>query len=430
MQKGFLFKSLRVVVVLAVSLAIAFTLLKLRPKAEKQQRPPQILLVDVLPARSQDIPVRIDGFGTVTPRETLQLSAEVPGRVIYLHPDVKAGNFIAAETVLMRIDPRTYQLEAERSQVQINQAQADLRRLDQEVANLQATINIATSDVKLAKAELTRLTKLIKKKVVAQTTFDSAEQRYLQSLERLQNLQNQLALTTPNREALIAKRDMARVMLQQARLQVEKTRITIPFDGWILEKHVEAGQHVKVGAPLGSAYRSGHLDIEVQIPAKDAAWFPPPSPDGRLPMAEIRPTSGNRSTVWKGTVARAKAQLDSKTRTLPIIVEVDLSASSNRQGGTGHRDDSLGIHRLRPGMFVKVSIVGRQLKGVFSLPRHVVYDDREVYLFDNGRLKIQPINVLRTYQDAVIVDKGLTNGDLIIQSPLSAPVDGMKVRTN
>jgi multidrug resistance efflux pump len=114
---------------------------------------------------------------------------------------------------VIQIDPRTYELEVQRRDVQIKQAQAEIKRLEQEVLNLQARIKIAKSDVSLAKSEYFRLKKLIDRKVIAQSTLDKTEQQYLASLERLQALENQLALTGPQNEQLLAQRDMTKVML-------------------------------------------------------------------------------------------------------------------------------------------------------------------------------------------------------------------------
>jgi hypothetical protein len=79
-------------------------------------------------------------------------------------------------------------------------------------------------------------------------------------------------------------------------------------------------------------------------------------------------------------------------------------------------------------MFVAVRIAGRSLESVFMLPRHVVQDDDTVFLAQDGRLKIQPVNVLRRFKDAVYVDGGLSEGDLVISSPLSNAVEGMALR--
>jgi hypothetical protein len=104
---------------------------------------------------------------------------------------------------------------------------------------------------------------------------------------------------------------------------------------------------------------------------------------------------------------------------LPIVVEVgEVSNSAENQ-------DSL---RLRPGMFVSVKIKGKAVDQAFVLPRHVVYPGDIVYTVEGGRLKIKSVNILRAYKDSVIVSQGLSDGERIIKTPLTAATDGMLVR--
>ena len=419
MKKGAIFRTFRVLVVLAAALVIAAFLVILRPKAERQVPVEKGRLVEVIQAEAQDVPMVIEAFGTVVPRESLKLVAQVHGPVVEINPTFKEGNFIKKGTRLIRIDPRTYELEVERRRVQIKQSEAEIKRLDQEVVNLGTRIKIAKSDVKLADAEYLRLKTLVAKKVVAQSQLDKADQAYLASLERLQTLENQMALVGPQREQLIAAREMAGVMYQQAQLDLERSIIDAPFDGWVLEKAVEVGQHVNVGQQLGSIYRAGQMDIEVNIPAKDFKWLPADMGEKTPIAADVIFKNSGRDHIWCGRVARVKAQMDEKTRTLPVVIEVDDVAAAV-QGKSGFR--------LRPGMFVTIQIKGKEVKNAFVLPRHVVYPGEIVYTVAGNQLKIKEINVLRSYKDSVIIDQGLSEGDRIINTPLSDAVDGMSVR--
>jgi multidrug efflux pump subunit AcrA (membrane-fusion protein) len=320
---------------------------------------------------------------------------------------------------MMIIDQRTYQLEVDRRKVQIDQTGAEFKRLNQEIQNLKASIKIAKSDADLAQKEFLRLKKLMSKNVVAQTKLDQAEQRYLASLERMQGLENQLALTGPLREQLEAKRNMARVQLRQAELDLERTSIVAPFDGWVMKKAVEAGQHVNSGQYLGEIYSAGALDIEVQMPLKDLKWLPSDFKPDKMPEADIIFSTAESSYRWKGRVARMKAQIDARTRTLPVVVEVNAhKAVTGRQR----------IMALRPGMFVAVKIKGSEIKQAFVLPRYMVHNEDVVYLVNDNRLEIRPVSVLRRYKDSVFIDRGLADGELLIKSPLSSAVDGMPVR--
>ncbi len=82
---------------------------------------------------------------------------------------------------------------------------------------------------------------------------------------------------------------------------------------------------------------------------------------------------------------------------------------------------------LRPGMFVKVRIEGKKVHQVFVLPRHTVHTGNVVYTVHENRLRIRPVNVLRRFKESIYIQKGLTNGDLVIKTPLSEIVDGSPV---
>jgi len=419
MKKGALFKTVRVMLVLVAALVIAALLIALRPEAQRQLPVEKGRLVEVMPAKAESILLLIEAYGTVKPREALKIISEVRGLIVEVAPAFKEGSFINKGQTLIRIDPRDYALEVERRKVQVSQVEAEIKRLEQEVINLKATMKIAKSDTTLALNDLERTKKLIEKNVVAQSTLEKTEQRYLASLERLQALDNQMALTGPQKDLLIAQLDMAKVSLRQAELNLERATINAPFDGWVLEKEIEVGQHVNAGQYLGTIYMSGVLEIEVHIPVKDLKWFPDDMRQVTSLEADIIFNNDGTPVSWKGRVARIKAQMEERTRTLPLVVEVDKGVESS---------SSLSSFLLRPGVFVTVKIKGRQVEHVFVLPRHVVHPGNVVYIFKDDLLTIREVHVLRAFKDTVIVDEGLSEGDLIVSTPLSSAVEGMRVR--
>jgi RND family efflux transporter MFP subunit len=419
MKKGALFKTIRVFVVLLVAIVIAVTLVIVRPRAKRQVPVEKGRLVEVFPARAEDVQMVVESFGTVEPRESLKLVAQVRGPVVEISPTFKEGNFIKKGTRLIQIDPRSYGLEVERRKVQIRQSEAELKRLKQEVVNLLSRVKIAKSDATLAKSEYLRLEKLIERKVIAQSQLDKSEQAYLASLARLQALENQRALIGPQKEQLIAARDMAKVLYEQANLDLERSGIDAAFDGWVLEKAIEVGQHVNVGQQLGSIFRSGQLDIVVRIPAKDFKWFPAGLGQDTSVAADVLFENAGEHYTWSGHVARVMAMMDERTRTLPMVIEVDEPATD------GQKKNSF---RLRPGMFVTIKIKGKEIDQAFVVPRHVVYPGDVVYTVKDNHLKIKEVNILRSYKDSVIIIEGLSEGELIVKTPLSSVKDGMSVR--
>lgn len=419
MKKGFWFRSVRVVVVLTVALVAAVLLVWLRPRAERQERPTEGRLVSITEAHSETVSMTVEAFGTVRPVESLRLVAQVAGQVARTAASFVEGGRAAAGTVLLVIDPRPYALEVDRQRVLIDQTLAELAQLDQEVENLNASLALATDDTSLARAEFERLRTLAQRNVVAQTTLDQTKQRHLASLERWQQLKNRLATTVPTRRQIEARQAIARVALAQAELNLEHTRVVAPFDGWVLQKGVERGQHVVPGQQMGTIYRAGALEVEVRIPGQDLRWLPGIGVPGADIPAEVIFAENGEVRTWKARLQRAKASFDAATRTLPVVVAIDSSA------------DAAGPEpplALRPGMFVTVRLRGDSRDGVFVLPRHALRGDDTVFIADGPRLRIRPVRVLRRYEEKVFVNEGLASGDRVVDSPLSGAVDGMAIR--
>ena len=186
-----------------------------------------------------------------------------------------------------------------------------------------------------------------------------------------------------------------------------------------LEKAVEAGQHVGTGQYLGTIYAHGALEIEVRIAVKDLQWLPAGIDPDHPVEAEIVFGHNDTTHIWEGRLIRMKAQMEKRTRTLPVIIGIHDTRPKDRE--------KEGV-RLRPGMFVRVKIKGKEISRAFVLPRHVVHAGDVVYTVNDRRLKIKPVRVLRTYKETVIVTEGLSDGERIIKSPLSSPMEGMLLR--
>jgi multidrug efflux pump subunit AcrA (membrane-fusion protein) len=84
---------------------------------------------------------------------------------------------------------------------------------------------------------------------------------------------------------------------------------------------------------------------------------------------------------------------------------------------------------LAVGLFVEADIRGRVVEDVVVLPRSALRGKDRVWLVDaDGRMRSREIDVLRTERERVLVVGGLEVGEQVIVSPLSTPVEGMRVQ--
>jgi len=116
------------------------------------------LTVRVAPVAVRDVAYDIKALGTLEPEELVQVTAEVEGAVASVH--FNEGDRVGTGSVLVRIDPDRYRLEAERAEASYRRAQADQSRAqaDRERREALAAQNlVAPEELNRARAEADRL---------------------------------------------------------------------------------------------------------------------------------------------------------------------------------------------------------------------------------------------------------------------------------
>lgn len=151
------------------------------------------------------------------------LSAQASGRIASL--SVKAGDQVKAGQVLAVIDDRA-------TQAGVAQAQAGFAEADANLAN--------------AKAHFDRTRDLRAQGFVAQAALDTAQ-------AQLRAAQAGVAA--------------ARAGQTQAGVAQGFTRLTAPYDGWVLATHAEAGGLAMPGAPVLTVYAPQPIRAVVHVPA-------------------------------------------------------------------------------------------------------------------------------------------------------------------
>jgi len=414
---SFLFRLIRVAVVLLLASGVALWLFFSREKPQKKEMahtPPTVLCVPAVLGSSD---MTVEAFGTVTPRNSVKLAMEIAGRINYIHPDFREGARINKGEILLRIDQRTLVLNEKSARVQVDQARADIRLLKQETLNLKADAGLAHSNLKLASKELERIRALAKNQFASKTSLDKAEQQYLSAKNQLQKITNAQELV-PSRMALKKSAlASAQAALETARLMLEKSEIKADFYGFVMTKQIQAGEYVNPGQVLGVIYEKDALDVDIRIPLEELQWLGSVFEDGGRPQVSltIANLEGGRSPVWLGHVVRIKAAVDETTRTMPMTVEI----------GTLDVKDPLLL--LRPGIFVKCRVKGEQKEDVFKVPRTLMRSPDTLYLAREDHLVIQTVKVIRRFEEDVYITGGLAPGDLIIESPLPGALDGMPI---
>ncbi len=382
-----LIQFLLVMVVIIVGILIAVIFIKMKKPPQRQEQTVLAPLVKVEHLDRRDIQMIIRGYGTVNPKLEVEIVPQVSGKVVWVNPQFKAGGFIRKGELIFKIDPRDYDLA--------------VRQANAAVAEAQVMLDLEKAEAKIAKEEW-------------------------RQLHPNEEPDSPLVFREPQIRQAEARLASANAGFDTAKLNLERTQLSLPIDAVIMNERVDLGQHVMTGQSIGAAYGIESMEIEVPLEDKELAWFTIPestiSVNGsnghaKGAFARVQADFAGMSNVWQGSVVRTTGQIDKMSRLISVVVEVPEPFK-----------DSSSKPPLLPGMFVEVLIKGRVLKNAVAVPRDAMHNNNEVWVVKDDQLHIQPLEIVRADKDFAYADSGLDDGDMIIVSSLDAVTEQMKVR--
>jgi multidrug efflux system membrane fusion protein len=169
----------------------------------------------------RDVVYRVRALGSLEAEEMVQVTAEVEGAVaqVLFHE----GDRVTAETVLARIDPERYRLEAARAEAAHRKAVADRER---------------------AQSDMERRETLAKDQLVAAEELNRAR---------------------TETERLAAEAAATKAALDIALQNVKRSEVRAPRGGVINTRSVDTGQFVKVGTVLATLVDIGRLRLRFKV---------------------------------------------------------------------------------------------------------------------------------------------------------------------
>ncbi len=369
-------------------------------------------VVDVMVVHRQDLPVKIRGHGTVQPTVRTQVVPEVGGRVVSVHEGMFNGGFIPAGESLVVLDSSDYQLAVEEVRSLFEQERAA-------VGTIEIGISEARTNLKDSSRDLERIQQLYERGAVSRRDLDKAELVGQVAEIRVQREKAELETAQSRLEAV-------RVAVRKAELNLRRIRITLPFDSVVLSKRVDVGQYVVAGQGIGDVYGTSAMEIPVPLEDRQLQWLPTVpigSQQSRvlsssLPQAVVSARFAGQICRWAGRVVRVEGQVDPKSRMLDVVVRV-------KKPWQGLAVDQ---PPLLPGTFVEVAIDGKTLPDVIAVPTYAIHNEDELWVVQEGQLRVVKIRIAYHQGDWVYVAAGLKEGQKVIVSPMDVVTEGMRVR--
>jgi len=359
-------------------------LMDTRPRAPRRPADQQARLVTVETVRRQTLPVVIQAMGTVTAAREVVLYPEVSGLVEKIAPEVLPGGIVEAGQVLYEIDRRNYETALAQRQSELEQARLNLK--------------------------------------IEEGSQRVAQREYRMREEVLDEADEDLILRRPYLAAKKAAAEAAEAAVRQAQLDLERCIIRAPFRAVVRTKYAELGSRVSPTTSLASLVGVDEFWVQLLVPVDQLAWIEIPR-EGFEGGAEVRITdpAWGQEVFRVGRVLRLLAHLEEQGRMARLLVSVP-SPLESPEGRT--------LPPLLLGSYVRAEIIGRAARDVFAVPREYIRNGNQVWLMDEqNRLRIRTVEAVFRGPEAFYIRSGLEDGQRIVTTDLSSPVEGMLLRT-
>jgi membrane fusion protein, multidrug efflux system len=328
--------------------------------AARQQR--SALRVRVAPVAVQDVVYEIKSLGQIEAQEMVQVTAQVEG--VATDVRFREGDRVGPETVLLRIDPERYRLEAERAVATLEQAQAEQKR---------------------AAADLTR------REALAQSELLSAEE-----LTRSQSESHRLTASV----------EVAKAALGIARQNLARSEVRPQVAGVIDTRTVDTGQFVRTGTVLATIVDSTRLRLRFKVSEAESLRATVGGSVG-FRVAPLGPRQFTARIYHVGRIA------DPTTRNVEVLGWVD-NPGELKPGFFA--EVILAGERREHALVVPENAIQASEQGFVT------------YVVQEGAARLRPIQLgLRTGTGIVEILSGLKPGETVVTEGSDRLADGIPV---
>ncbi len=362
------------ILLIVVAIGMGKNIIKTTKKPEKKRPQRSAYSVETLTLKAGIQPVKLQVTGTVSPARQITLRARVSGEIIEVAPEFIEGGSFAKGELILKIDPIDYQLALEQKKAALAEAEFQLQ------------LEEGQRDIAAREWEL----------LGSDTDTDEFDRA--------------LALRIPHLKYRTAKLEAAKAELKKAQLDLTRSEIRAPFNAVVIERKTDLGMQINLQDTLAILSGSDEFYVRASIPVDRLKWIECDPQNGSL-------VTLTRSTgeIRQGRAIRLERTLEERGRMARVLVAVKAHPANKQP--------------LLLNEYVRMEIEGSAIENAYHIPRRALHDDRFVWLAKKDRtLEIREVEVRWRDTTDVIISSGLNDGERLILTNLSMPINGMQLQ--
>lgn len=319
----------------------------------------------------------VEASGTINPVNTVSVGSTVSGLIKEIYVDFNSE--VKKGQILAQIDPANFQASVDQATAQINNAEANLARL-----------NAVTE---MSRKTYTRYKNLYAKNFIAKSELDQAESDYLSNLAQVGAAKAQIS--------------QARATYNTAMTNLSYTKIIAPVDGTIISREIDLGQPVAASFQAPELFTIAQdltkMQIEVNVSEADI---------GKVKEGQdvTYTLDGYPDSVFNGKVTQVRISPTTVSNVVTYVVIVDVN------------NEDL---KLIPGMTANVSIITNKSEDVLCVPNTALkytpetdgqkYEKQGVWILDKNKPKRVEITQGASDDSKFeVISSGIKEGDLVL----------------
>jgi membrane fusion protein, multidrug efflux system len=404
-------KTLLPIGLIAASLLVAGYLRATRPAVQPAPPTERMWVVSAQPVELADQQPILQLYGDIVAARDVRLRPFVGGEIVEASAELVTGGRLAADDLVIRIDPFAYRTARDEVAAQLREATARKKELQGTLKAEWTMLRLDETQLNLAERDLTRYEKLRGSQVASERAYDEAQIAVAQREAALTGRRQAIETLEARLDQQDAAIDRLEVAIERAQRDLANTELRAPFSGFVTDVDVGLGKWVNAGDPVARLIDEDSLEIRFTLSDADFGRLWRDGLIGRQLQASWR--LGRTTFPLEGEVIRVESTIDPASGGVEVFAQI----TANPEAAP-----------LRPGAFVEILLPDQVYQQVALLPASALFHGDTVYAVENGRLAARAVQLVADRGLHILVQGELAAGEPVLTSRLAEVAPGLKVQ--